>query len=525
MVRERPVVNRTRWLALLLLVLAADQPALAQTAAPAPPSAASAAEPIDRQPYRIRVVFLDEPDARLDSRARSALLDDWQTLVRRFVGGPWKVEILSPELSGELDLGRDLETLSADGFDKLAEGFDKVWIIRATGPGPGLNLLGREYDAATRRLGPLQKREAPVARDASRALFLFTLELFSPFAVIGERFAKDVSLTVRAASIPPASPIGRVVTAGSIFQPLRIVPRKNAAPLAREITSTFLRVEAAEGAGARCSYVSLYSNPLTDRVVQKNTTLVALGLKPGKSTTRLRFLTLPDRAPAAGYVLTVRSLPDGLTRDIATTDRGGRVALPPGFADGLVMLRLIAGNEEPMLEFPLMPGTDTAERTLPAFDPKPLTVALEARLDSIRDTIVDLVATRARLEARLKARLEGEDWAGMDDTLKEFRDLPPRDRLADQVTTLKDEATRQQAESKRPVLTKTAQARLSDVQNLIERYLDDEAFTAYSDALKQATSQAAAERGKAKGKAVAKGKANAGATEKAQPKPGPGPPG
>ena len=94
------------------------------------------------------------------------------------------------------------------------------------------------------------------------------------------------------------------------------------------------------------------------------------------------------------------------------TDRGGRIVLQPGFADGLVILRLLAGNVEPVVEFPIMPGESSEERVIP-FTPRPQTVALEAEVDSLRDEVVDLVALRARLEARMEARLKGEDWAGL----------------------------------------------------------------------------------------------------------------
>ena len=157
--------------------------------------------------------------------------------------------------------------------------------------------------------------------------------------------------------------------------------------------------------------MSVYSNPLTNQVVQE-TSLVALGVKPGTSPTRLRFVTQPDSAPAAGYVLTARRHPDGQPHDVGTTDREGRITLDPVFADGLLVLRLLAGSSEPMVEFPLMPGDDERRADRPPFDPKPLTVALETRLDSLRDAVIDLVAVRARLEARLKARFDGEDWAG-----------------------------------------------------------------------------------------------------------------
>jgi hypothetical protein len=144
-----------------------------------------------------------------------------------------------------------------------------------------------------------------------------------------------------------------------------------------------------------------------------------------------------------------------------------------------------------MVEFPTMPGETAEERTIP-FEPRPQTVTLEAQLDSIRDAIIDLVAVRARLEARLKARADGEDWAGVEETLKEYQRLPARDTFANRLAQLKDDAAQQQARTKAAILTKTAQAQITDVQALIDRYLDDELFRAYADALDKAKAPAPA---------------------------------
>ena len=295
----------------------------------------------------------------------------------------------------------------------------------------------------------MQRRVAPAAADAPRAFFLFTLDLFAPYALIGERFGKDVTLNVQAAALEPASELGRVAPPGLVFQPLRVVPLKDGKTSVREIAFTYLQVESPLPAGAKCSVVSVYSDPFTKRVVQK-TRLTALGVKPGASPTRLRFTTLPDRAPAAGYVLTMRRFPDGLVREAGTTDRDGRITLKPGAADGLTVFRLTAGNAEPMVEFPLVPGVGETDRAIPPFDPKPLTVALETRLDSLRDAVVDLVAVRARVEARLKARFEGEDWDGAAEALKLFESLPARDGFTRQLDALKTDAAAQQAKTKSP---------------------------------------------------------------------------
>jgi hypothetical protein len=477
--------SRLWHLALLVAVtacLAADEPPAPAPAPAAPAATKPPAEPIDRLPYRIKAIFIVEPETRLDVRRRDGLVGDWLSLVRRFVGAPWSIEV-SPE-SPVGPLAGDLDALSPEAFASESTGFDKVWLIRVSRHGSGLSFAGREFDVAVVRLGPPHRRSAPVARDAPRVLLHFTLELFSAYAEINERFAKSATLTVRGASLAPASPIGRVVAEGTIFQPLRIVPQKSGKPIVREIPFTFLRVESAEGAHAKCSFVSVFPDPLTRQFTQK-IALVALGVKPGKSPIRLRFLTRPDRVPAAGYVLTAKLYPDGIPHEVGTTDREGRITLDPSVADGLVVLRLLAGSSEPLIEFPLMPGDNDVEHVITEIDPKPLAVALETQLDSLRDRVIDLVAVRARLEARLKARNDGEDWAGAEEALKEFRALTPRETIAGELTRLKEQAARQQAKSKTAVLTRTAQAQLTDLQSLIDRYLEDDVFKGYADALER----------------------------------------
>jgi hypothetical protein len=232
---------------------------------------------------------------------------------------------------------------------------------------------------------------------------------------------------------------------------------------------------------ARCAIVSALNDPFTKRAIQP-TSLAAVGIKPGNTPLRLRFVTRKEKTPGAGYTLTARLVPSGVIRELGMTDRGGRIVLKPGFADGLVVIRLLAGNIEPMVEFPIMPGESSEERTI-SFDPRPECVALESQVDSLRDEVVDLIALRARLEARMKARLEGEDWEGLEQAVKEFGTLTPRDNYAKKLTELKDQAAHEQVEQKKAILTKTAQAQINDLQAMIDRYLDDETVKAYRDAL------------------------------------------
>jgi hypothetical protein len=505
---------------------------------------ATAAEPIERQPYRIIFHLACHPSSRIDAARRADLLRDWQVMVRRFIGAPWLVSVAPPS-SPVLDF--DLEGLEkatpaqAAAFEKAvnAGSYDKVWVVHADRNEAGLGVVftGREYDTATRRLGPLQRRAVEVLAEAPRSLLEFTLDLFSPTAVINGEEGGGALLTVRGSAIEPASPIGRVVAPGAVLQPLRLISTKDDKTIVKIIPWTYLRVESVEGEVARCAIITGLRAPFHQRLVQPNS-LAAVGIKPGHSPLRLRFVTFKDNAPGAGYTLTARPVPTGITREVGMTDRGGRIVLKPGFADGLVVLRLMAGNIEPVREFPVMPGERSEEQTIP-FDPKSQSVALEAEVDSMRDEVVDLIALRARLEARMKARLEGEDWEGLQEALKEVSRLTPRDEYAKKLADLKERATKEQAEQKIAILTKNAQAQINDLQAMIDRYLDDDVLRAYQEALDRGKVDAG-NKANAQAKAVAAKAApkvaippveppapqpKPAATPKAQPRSDPPPPG
>jgi hypothetical protein len=453
---------------------------------------------MERQPYRIALHFACHPSSRIDEARRSDLLREWQVLVRRFVGTPWVISLAPP--SSPL-LALDLEDPDPAAFANVGE-FDKVWLVNAERPDAGTDLVfsGREYDTATRRMGPLQRRTVEAEGDAPRTMLLFAVDLFSPTALITGPEGGRVLLSVRGSMIEPASPIGRVVAKGTVFQPLRLVSTK-AGTVVRTIVHTYLQVESVDGPVARCMITSAYRDPLTQRVVQANT-LAGVGIKPGQSPLRLQFVTRGDKVPAAGYTLTSRVPPDGKSRELGLTDRSGRIVLRPGFADGLVILRLLAGGVEPVAEFPIMPGESSPKDPI-SINPLPQAVALESQIDSLRDEVVDLVALRARLEARMKARLEGNDWAGLAEAIKEFSRLTSRDVYAKRLAEIKEEAARDQAENKKTILTKTAQAMINDLQAMLDRYLDDETLNAYNRALEEGRAEVAAKE-KAQAKAMAR---------------------
>jgi hypothetical protein len=464
---------------------------------PIPTPAPAPATGVDRLPYRIAAHVAIDLDSRIDAAGRDRLLGAWRAQVVRFVGAPWDLTVVADDRAVA---GLDLETVEPVALASLSADFDKVWLIRVRRERAGWALAGRELDTATGRLGPTYRRPAPLTADLPRSLLMLSESVFRPSAVIGEPAGGGVALTVRAASLRPATPFGQVVKVGTVFRPIRIVTLPDDGRRVLDIPFTYLRIESLDGPQAHCAIHSSLRDPLTRRIAQKNT-VVALGSKPGPYPTRLRFLARPDKAPAAGYRLYLRPLPDGVEREVGTTDRDGRIALAAaaGAAEGRLALRLLGGSVEPLVEFPLMPGESSDERTLPPIDTKDATIALETQLDTLRDAVIDLVAVRARLEARLKARLEGEDWAGMEAALNEYSGLAPKDTFARRLASLRESAERQQARTKSAILTRTAQAQFAEIDGLLARYLDDDAFRAYADALAQHRAAAARPAPKAPG--------------------------
>lgn len=457
--------------------------------------------PIENRPYRIALHLAFAPEARFDAGRRHDLVERWQGMVRRFVGPAWSVHVAE---SPSPLAGQGLERIRADELQDLGPTFDKVWLIWISVGTVDADLvfLGREYDAATRWLGPLQTRTALSSLDAPREFFRFTIDLFSPSALIVGQEGGRALLKVQGAAIPAASPLGAVVAKGTTFIPLRLVTMRDDSVRITRIAFTYLATESVEGSLARCAIVSAFRDPLSQRIARPNT-LAALGIKPGDSTLHFRFIDRGTKGPAAGYTLTERPAPDGPIRNVGMTDRGGRIAVEPGPTRGVVKLRLLAGDSEPLAEFPIMPGESSEEREIPV-DPLPLASAYQVRLDALRDQIVDQVALRGRLERLMQSRVEGEDWTGLQELLKQYDLLRSPSTFSESVKKLKDEATKQSYEaSKTTVLTRHLQAEFDELQGLIDGYLTNDASQAFAEVLESQKKRQAEASQAAQKKAVA----------------------
>jgi hypothetical protein len=488
------------------LVLALVWPLEARAQAPSATSSASKSDskvakpktiPIDQKPYRIRAWLAPAPQAPIDARGMRILTENWRSLVTRFVGPPWVLEVAEGE--GPL-LAGPLASLQATAVIPLAQGFDKAWLIEiAPLPGSlGLKISGREYDAATGLLGLVFSEKVRIIDDAPRALLKLVLNMFSPTAEIGNQSQGKVAIRVQGSSLTAANPVGRVVGPNSIFRAARVIYNPDGS--VRQITAiprTYLRVDSRKGDEAICEIISRLRDPLT-RMVRGKYKVVAVGLKPTSLPTRLRFITAPpENRPAAGYTVTARQAPNGPPRIVGTTDRDGRVELEPRFIDGLAMVRLLAAGVEPLDDFPVIPGEQIEERTV-IIDPKADATSLETKVIALRDQVVDQAATRARMLTLIEPRAKSENWDEVRMLLQEYEKLPKKPLFADQLTALRADADKTQKEKRRPVLTSTALRLLAETEALTNRYIDDDEFASYADAYDRYAKTAPPEKARAR---------------------------
>lgn len=445
--------------------------AVAGVARAQPPDASAATKPIpiENRPYAIRAEVAFAAGVRLDGRGRQQLLDEWRVLVGRFVGAPWQIQVaISPDAS----LLQRPPAAWGEGLGEPAP--DKVWGLVFEADADGYALHGREYDVATRRLGPRHYQAVSDPADAPRALLDLSLAIFAPLAEITDNVADKATLTVQGGLIEPASPLGRFAEPGTIFKPIRIFynPKDDSIFKIDDVPWSYLLVESAEGQVARARVVSVFSAPLTTRTARRNKR-VALGVKPGANPTPLKLVNHADQAPLAGYRLVAVPTSDAPPTPIGLTGRGGQVRIDPSRVSGLVRVQIIAGDVEPLTEFPLVPGEFDAERTL-AVDPKPLTMEAHAEIAALGDQVVDVVARRSRIFALLKARSQGERWDEVEKLIKEFRALPAKPAFQARLDAIEKKVAERQEREKRLILTRTLDLRMAEVQALLDRYFDDE---------------------------------------------------
>ncbi|HTI50423.1 MAG TPA: hypothetical protein VL475_05710, partial [Planctomycetaceae bacterium] len=115
--------------------------------------------PLELQPYRVRVEILFGVSAEFSGSFRKAVLQDLSDALDRSASALWQVEVREDQRSRPAGF-EPLHRLTATQISAqyAASELDKLFLLSVAPAGGGFRIAGREWDAMTIQLGPIEER-------------------------------------------------------------------------------------------------------------------------------------------------------------------------------------------------------------------------------------------------------------------------------------------------------------------------------------------------------------------------------
>ena len=221
----------------------------------------------------------------------------------------WIVTLAEPGSSlGSVDLDA---ADPARSLPALARTIRSGW-CESPAPTPSRAWFSRVASSTGSRAGSDHYNDGAYPRWAMRPEpCLVRRDLFSPFAIVTGQEGGKVILTARLPRLHRRARPDRSLPRGPYLPRCGWCRFPTSRSGSCGSASRTCRSKPSNGPSASSPIVSPYLDPLSKRDPRPHR-FVALGLKPGDSPSRLRFVTKPDKGPAAGFTLTARLVPDGL---------------------------------------------------------------------------------------------------------------------------------------------------------------------------------------------------------------------
>jgi hypothetical protein len=413
----------------------------------------------DYAPYRVRVLVAFAAHPCAGDRWRRDVIGSLEARIAQSFGAVWD---LGPGVE------QDHRLLPADrrGLQRLEEAAaanslpkadcDKAYYLAIWLEGARWHLAGREWDAATERLGPVLDSTAVDRRALADAGAALLRRLFSPLLIIddADRDSKRAVLTVRGGSIPFADPRVDPLGKGSILLPVfRFLDTQGAVRKIQPLPWTYLVAETLDKSHVTASIESPYRAPLAANM-RRRVQAVALLVRPTFGQTRVRLVAGKDQpqpqaglyvdlvplvkpaAPPAEAGSEAPSAPEATKAAAATSkadepakspavrlmsDRQGFVVIPADPQDPIRRIEVHSGSAV-LARRPFVPGLET-ETTLELPQDRPR-LFTEREIDLLRDRLVETVARRAAIMARTRALVKNNDVEAVRQSLLELSRPP-----------------------------------------------------------------------------------------------------
>jgi hypothetical protein len=443
----------------------------------------------DLAPYRVTVRMTFAPGPTVTAALRRNVLSSLTSRIGQTFGATWS---LLPADRQAVSEDSELTPPNESGLERLtyaevtqqigAVACDKAYLFVVRPEGPRWLIAGREWDGTLQSLGPIATSTTFDRQGIATAALDLLQRLYSPLLIVddAERDSKNVTLTVRAGSIPLGDPRYVPLKKGGILLPVfRFLDARGSIRKVQPIPWTFLVLDEIKNGHAKCTLASPYKAPLAANM-RRRVDAVAVLLRPELPETRLKLVigkSVPR--PLAGIFVDWRSMiPDpAATADGAAewhellSDRRGGVTIPVDPRQPLRQLEVHSGSAI-LARRPFVPGVD-AEVTLELPDDE-VRLNTQRDVDLLRVQLIETVARRAALIGRTRASVKNSDAAGARRLLTELEQLPAADFYLAKLNEIRVLSLEEAHRRKDRVSEKRIEDLCQKTGGLIEQYLPDD---------------------------------------------------
>ncbi len=461
----------------LAMVLAGPIAIQPLPAADAPPPA------LELQPYRVRVEVSFAVRPEMGGAFRKAVLEDLRNGIDRSAASLWQFEI-GEDRKARLAGIEPLRRLRAEqvATDYSAADLDKLHLLSIESIGGGFRIAGREWDAATAQLGPLQEQSFPERRDVANRGVNLLRALFRPVATVTQAKGGPVVLRARGGALTPHDASWQPLRKGSLFEAYyRYFNKDQVVERIQQVPWTYLTVEAVELGTSACTVTSGLRSAFSAR--RRRIDVVALEVTRQVATTRLTLVTRPpERRPLGGVEVEVSADSQPAPADKPAvdaeqprkfvTDRNGQVWIPAAESFQKPVWLFVRSGQNLLARVPFVPGI-RPEQSLELPDDS-LRLEVEGQVAQLQSELVDTVAKRAVVAALARKRAKDRGWDDVDNYLKQLTNMPKAPAFAADLSAIRLNGLKT-ARSRKDKITEVRIQKLCDeTATLIKDYLDED---------------------------------------------------
>lgn len=469
----------------------------------APGMLRAAETPIEDRPYRVRVQISFAATPQFDAAFRTGVLEQLSGGIERSVGSFWRCDV-AQEQGGVFSGPPALKRLTPENLMRqlVAAESDKAYLIAVTASGAGIAIAGREWDAATRQLGPVAIRSILDRRELPTALLDLLHELFRPVAEINHQKSGSTSLRPQGENLAPSDSQWPAVEPGKLFEVYnRILDKDLAVERIQQIPWTYLEAATDFSLGPiDCTVISGLRAPIAAK--RHRLLPLALGINDRGAETRLTLVTRsPARRALAGVEVELTASLSGKSpadehssepdRDLPVrtlptliTDRNGKISLSAAYAvENRPIWLFVKSGQVLLARVPYLPGLRPAE--VIELPDDSLRLEVEGDIALLQAKLVDTVARRAVLMAQAKARAKAGQFEAAAAALASLEAMPKAAKFVADLNLIRINRTKA-ARSRRDKSTEERIRKLClETGELVTNYLDETKLTEVRDEIRE----------------------------------------